>query len=53
MSDIDILTYKIKELEVIAKAHQRSLDTLMRALWMVIGAIGFTQVLLPLLERLT
>ena len=52
MSDEDLVQYRLKVLESIATDHQKSIDMLMRAMWMLLGAIGFTQVALPLLERM-
>ena len=53
MSDEDIIAYRVSELEKVAVSHQKQLDVLMRAMWMLLGEIGFTQVALPLIERLT
>ena len=53
MSEENLLAYRVEKLEETAVSHQKSLDILMRAMWMMLGAIGFTQVILPIVERMT
>jgi len=50
-SEDDLIHWRVEKLEKNLDRLELSVSTLQKASWMIIGGIGFVQVILPILEK--